>query len=93
MLVESVEPGCLFTKFLLQYENTLRRQKQTNYDFVLKNMNFVSNKELLIFIPFQSVKYRKKELCVDNKAQATIGDVGCPTCRNERCVSISTKKI
>ena len=29
---------------------------------------------------------------VDNKMQETIGDVYCPTCRNEKCVYISTNK-
>ena len=41
-------------------------------------------------VPFQSTKHRKKELCVDNIK--TIGDVYCPTCRNEKCVYISTNK-
>ena len=49
-------------------------------------MNLVPNKQL------QSTKYRKKELCVDNKLRETIGDVFCPTCRTEKCVYISTKK-
>ena len=29
-------------------------------------------------------------MCVDNKVQETIGDVYCPSCRNEKCVYIST---
>ena len=29
---------------------------------------------------------------MDNKLQETIGDVYCPTCRNEKCVYISTNK-
>ena len=55
-------------------------------------MNLVPNKQLLFNVPFQSTKYRKKELCVDNKVQETIGEVDCPTCRNEKCVYISTNK-
>ena len=55
-------------------------------------MNLVPNKQLILNVPFQSTKYRKKELCVDNKVQETIGDVYCPTCRNEKCVYISTNK-
>ena len=55
-------------------------------------MNLVTNKQLLLKVPFQSTKYRKKELCVDNKLQETIGVVYCPTCRNEKCVYISTNK-
>ena len=30
-------------------------------------------------------------MCVDNKVQETIGDVYCPTFRNEKCVYISAK--
>ena len=53
-------------------------------------MNLLPDKQLFPNVPFQSAKYRKKELCVDNKVRATIGDVYCPTCRNEKCVYIST---
>ena len=55
-------------------------------------MNLVPNKQLLFKIPFQSTKYTKKELCVDNKVRETIGDVYCPTCREGKCVYISTNK-
>ena len=55
-------------------------------------MNLVPNKQLLPNVPFQSTKHRKKELSVDNKEQDTIGDVYCPTCRNEKDVYISTNK-
>ena len=48
------------------------------------------DKQLFNKVPFQSNKYRNKELCVDNIK--TIGDVYCPTCRNEKCVYISTNK-
>ena len=48
------------------------------------------DKQLFNKFPFQSTKHRKKELCVDNIK--TIGDVNCPTCRNEKCVYISTNK-
>ena len=53
-------------------------------------MKLVPSKELLLNVPFQSTKYRKRELCADNKVQETTGDVYCPTCRNEKCVYIST---
>ena len=49
-------------------------------------MNLLPDKQLYINVPFQSTNYRKKELCVDNKVQETIGEVFCPTCRNEKCV-------
>ena len=52
----------------------------------------LSDKQNFINVPFQSTKYGKKELCVDIKVRETIGDVYCPTCRNEKCVYISTNK-
>ena len=55
-------------------------------------MNLVPNKQLLLNVPFQSTKYRKKEMCVDNKIQETIGDVYCPTCRDDKCVYILANK-
>ena len=53
-------------------------------------MNLLPKKQLLPYVPFQSTKYREKDLCVDNIQ--TIGDVCCPTCRNEKCVYVSTNK-
>ena len=41
------------------------------------------DKQIFLNVPFQSSKYGKKELCVDNKVRETIGDMYCPTCRNE----------
>ena len=55
-------------------------------------MNLVPNKQLLLNVPFQSTKFRKKQLCVDKKERETIGNVYCPTCRHEKCVYISTNK-
>ena len=51
------------------------------------------DKQMFINVPFQSTKDGKKELCVDNKVRETIGNVYCPTCRNENCVYISTNKM
>ena len=69
--------------------------KTTNTDkirfFFAKKM--LPDKQLFNNVPFQSTKYRKKKLCVDNKVQETMGDVYCPTCRNEKSVYISTKKM
>ena len=48
------------------------------------------DKQLFKKVPFQSTKYRKKEFCVDNIKN--FGDVYCPTCRNEKCVYVSTNK-
>ena len=50
------------------------------------------DKQLFNKVPVHSTKYKKKELCVDNKVRETIGDVYCPTCRNENCVYISTNR-
>ena len=50
------------------------------------------DKRLFNKVPFQSTKYRKKELCVDHKVREIIGDVYCPTCRKEKCVYLSTNK-
>ena len=55
-------------------------------------MNLVPNKQLLLNVSFQSTKCRKKDLCVDDKVRETIRDVFCPTCRNEKCVYMSTNK-
>ena len=55
-------------------------------------MNMVPNKQLLLNIPFESTKDRKKELFLDNNVQETIRDVYCLTCRNEKCVDLSTKR-
>ena len=56
-------------------------------------MNLLPDKQLFRNVPFQLTKYKKKELCVDNKVQEIIGDMYCPTCRNEKCVYISTNKM
>ena len=55
-------------------------------------MSLVPNNQLLPNVLFQSTKYGKKELCVDNKVRENIGDVYCPTFRNEKCVYISTNR-
>ena len=55
-------------------------------------MDLVPNKHLLLNVPIQSTKKRKKEMCVDNNVRETIGDVYCPTFRNQKCVYISTNK-
>ena len=52
----------------------------------------VPDKQVLLNVPFQSTKYGKKELCVDNKVREIIGDVYCPTFRNENCVYLSTNE-
>ena len=41
---------------------------------------------------FNQPNIDKKELRVDNKKQWTVGDVYCPTSRNEECVWISTNE-
>ena len=68
------------------------KNAQNTFFLCQKKMNLVPNKQLLLSVSFQSTKYRKKELCVDNKVRETVGGVYCPTCRNEKCVYISTNK-
>ena len=53
-------------------------------------MNLLHDKQLFKIVPFQITKNWKKEMCVDNIK--TIGVVYCPTCRNEKCVYLSTTK-
>ena len=55
-------------------------------------MNLLPDKQWFNNVPFESTKYRNKEMCVDNKFQEAIGDVYCPTCRNEKCVYSSTNE-
>ena len=50
----------------------------------------LNDKHLFNKVQFYSTKDRKKKLCVDNIN--TIGDVYCPTCRNEKCAYISTNE-
>ena len=77
--------------FMLQEH--VKTTKQTKYAFsLLKNDELVPTKQLSLNVPFQSTKYRRKQLCMDNKVWETIGDVYCATCGNEKCVYISTNK-
>ena len=76
--------------FTLQEHVKTTETNKTRF-FLLKKM--LHDKHLLFNkVPVQSTKYRKKELSVDNKVRETIGDVYCPTCRNEKCVYLSTNK-
>ena len=65
--------------FMLQEHVKTTETDKTRF-FLLKKMELVTNKQLLINAPFQPTKYRKKELCVDNKVQVTIGVDFCPKC-------------
>ena len=56
-------------------------------------MTLVPDKHFLFMSRFNQPNIEKKELCVDNKVQEAIGDVYCPTCRNGKCVYISTNKM
>ena len=74
--------------FTLQEHVKTTKTDKTRFFFAKKKM--LPDKQLFINAPFQSTKHRRKELCVDNIK--TIGDVLCPTCRNENCVDVSTQK-
>ena len=81
---------CSQSSFCITRARKDNKNRQNTFFLCQKKMDLVPNKQLLLNVPFQSTKYRKKELCVDNKVRETIGDVYCPTCRNEKCVYIST---
>ena len=86
--------ACLFVHKVLstlqEHVNTTKTDKK-RFFFATKRWIWYPTK-LLIIVPFPSSKYRKKELCGDNKIQETIGNLYCPTCRNEKCVYIWTNK-
>ena len=48
------------------------------------------DKQIFINVPFQSTKYGKKELYVNDKVREIIGAVYCPT--YAKCVYLSTNK-
>ena len=77
---------------MLQEQVKTTKTDKTRFFLFWKKMNLVPNKQLLLNVSFQSTKYGKKELPVDNKVRESIGDVYCPTCRNEKCVYISTNE-
>ena len=74
--------------FTLQEHVKTTQTDKTRFFFAKKGVT----RQLLNKVPIQSTKHRKKELCVDNKVRETIGDVYCPTCRNEKCVYLSSNK-
>ena len=77
---------------MLQEHVKTTKTDKTRFFFAKKKMIFVHNKQLLLNVPFESTKVRKKEFCGDTKLQETIGDVYCPAYRNEKCVYISTNR-
>ena len=83
---------CLQSPFIVTTARKDDKNRQNPLFLCQKTMNLVPKKHLLLNVPFQSTKYRKKELCGHNKKRETVGDVFCPKCRNEKCVFISTNK-
>ena len=85
---------CLFVHKVLftlqEHVNTTKTDKK-RFFFATKRWIWYPTK-LLVIVAFPSSKYRKKELCGDNKIQETIGNLYCPTCRNEKCVYNWTNK-
>ena len=62
--------------------------------FFAKKMSLLPDQQMLINVPIQSTKCSKEEmfnLYVDSKV--CIGGVYCPTCKNEKCVYISTNLV
>ena len=84
--------ACSQSSFFVIRARKDNKNRQITIFVCWKKMNFVTNKQLLLNVPFQWTKYRKKELWVENKVQKTIGDVFCATCKNKKCVCISTNK-
>ena len=78
--------------FTLQKHVKTTKTDKTRFFFSRKRWTLYPTNNYLFLSHFQSTKNRKKEMCVDNKVRETIGDVYCPTCRNEKCVYLSTKK-
>ena len=75
--------------FKLQEHVKTTKTDKTRFFFAKKTL---PDKQVSLNVPLQSTKCGKRELCVDKKVRDTIGDVYCPTCRNEKCVYISTNK-
>ena len=76
---------------LHEHVKTAKTDKNTIF-LCGKKINLVPRKQMLLSVPFQSTRKRKKELCVDNKLQKTIGDVYCPTCGIEKWVFVSNNE-
>ena len=84
--------GCSQSSFHVTRERKGDKKRQNTIFLYQGKMKLLPDKQLFNNVPFQSSKDRKKELCVDNKVQETIGDVYCPICRNEECVYILPNK-
>ena len=75
---------------LFMSQEHVKTTKQTKHAFsLLKKWTWHPTNRCYLMPHFNQAN---KEFCVDNKVQETIGDVFCPTCRNEKCVYISTSK-
>ena len=68
------------------------KNRQNTFFLCWIKMSLVPNEQLILNVPFQSNKFGKKELSVDNKVQESIGDVYCPTRRTEKFDCIPTYK-
>ena len=68
------------------------RKDNKNRQNTLLFLNSLPDNQLFNIVPIQSTIYRKKKLFVDNKVQNTTGDLYPPTCRNGKCVYVSTNK-
>ena len=76
--------------FTLQEHVKTTKTVGTRFFFAEKNDEFVTRLTIVHYCPFQSTKYRLKEMGVDNKEQEASEEVYCPTCRNEKSVYLST---
>ena len=55
--------------FMLQEHVKTTKTDKLRFSLPKKNINLVPHKQLLPKVQFQSTKFRKKEMCVDNKVQ------------------------
>ena len=82
MVVENVELSCFHVTTTREDD----KNRQNTFFLCEKKMNLLPDEQLFVDVPFHPIKKRKKEICVVNEVQETIGEVYCPTCRNEKCV-------
>ena len=59
--------------FTLHEHVKTTKTDRTHFFLSKKIWSWYPSKQLLLNVPFESTKFRKKELCVDNKVRETIG--------------------
>ena len=90
MVVENCGDWLFVHKVPFTLQEHVKTTKTDKTRFFIAKKKMLHDKQLFNKAPFQSTKYRKKELCEGNIK--TIGDVYCPTCKKEKCVYIPTNE-